>query len=182
MIEAGTPLIKKYGLKIIRNIRREIGDAFVIADLKTLDVGRLEARLAYEESADGAVVSGLAPRQTVEEFLRESESLHMWSIIDMMAVYDPLKVLKSIDILPDIVILHRGIDEEAQRTLSLPLIKVLKKKVDRHLLVGIAGGIDFSAAETALSSGADVLIIGRYVTASRDPGKVTKELLSLIER
>jgi len=182
IIETGTPLIKKYGLKIIRHIRREIKDAFVIADLKTLDVGKLEARLAYEESADGAVVSGLAPRQTIEEFLRECKNLHMYGVVDMIAVHDPIKVIKSIDILPDIVILHRGIDEELQKTLSLPLIKRIKKKADEHLLVAIAGGVDLFGAKKALRYGADIIVVGRYVTESKNPRNATTELLSLIER
>jgi bifunctional enzyme Fae/Hps len=182
IIEAGTPLIKKYGLRIIRLIRKEMGDVFVIADLKTLDVGKIEARLAYEESADGAVVSGSAPRQTIEEFLLECRNLHMWGTVDALGVYDPLKMLNSIEVMPDIIILHRGIDEETQKTLSLPLISEIKEKISQHLLVAIAGGVDLTSARTAIDAGADILIVGRYVTASKEPGKAILNLLSVIER
>jgi bifunctional enzyme Fae/Hps len=182
IVEAGTALIKKYGVKIIRLIRRELGDVFVVADLKTQDVGRIEAHLAYEETADGAVVSGTAPRHTIEEFLRESNNLQMWGIVDMLNVYDPLKVLGSLCVLPDIIVLHRGIDEEQQKTLSLPLINKIKKKFGAHLLVAVAGGVNLESAREALSAGADILIVGRYITASKEPRKAINEFLSLIRR
>lgn len=181
IIEAGTPLIKKYGLRIIRLIRKELGDIFVIADLKTMDVGKIEARLAYEESADGAVVSGTAPRQTIEEFLLECRNLCMLGIVDTLGVYDPLEMLDSIEVMPDIVTLHRGIDEETQKALSLPLIREIKK-TNQHLLVGIAGGVDLTSARTAIDAGADILIVGRYITGAKAPRKAIMGLLSVIGR
>jgi bifunctional enzyme Fae/Hps len=45
IIEAGTPLIKRYGTDVISRIRRVRPDAFIVADLKTLDTGNLEARM-----------------------------------------------------------------------------------------------------------------------------------------
>ena len=41
LIEAGTPLVKKFGVEIISKIREDRPGAFIIADLKTLDVGRV---------------------------------------------------------------------------------------------------------------------------------------------
>ncbi|MFH0848069.1 MAG: bifunctional 5,6,7,8-tetrahydromethanopterin hydro-lyase/3-hexulose-6-phosphate synthase, partial [archaeon] len=46
ILEAGTPLIKKYGARVIHELRQEARDVFVIADLKTLDVGQVEVDLA----------------------------------------------------------------------------------------------------------------------------------------
>jgi len=178
IIEAGTPLIKKYGLRIIRDIRKVARETFVVADLKTLDAGRLEARLAYEESADGAVVSGLAPKDTIETFLQEAGSLGMWGIVDMLAVNSPLKVLMSTDTKPGIVVLHRGIDEEHRRRTDLAMIKTLKRNCS-GLLVAVAGGVDPVIGKRALENRADILVVGRYVTGSADPRKAIFEFLSL---
>ncbi|MEM2428723.1 MAG: bifunctional 5,6,7,8-tetrahydromethanopterin hydro-lyase/3-hexulose-6-phosphate synthase, partial [Candidatus Bathyarchaeia archaeon] len=41
ILEAGTPLIKAYGVKAIEKIREVWRDAFIVADLKTMDVGRV---------------------------------------------------------------------------------------------------------------------------------------------
>ena len=48
LIEAGTPLVKKFGVGIIGKIRELKKDAFIIADLKTLDVGRIEVKMAAD--------------------------------------------------------------------------------------------------------------------------------------
>src|SRR5512139_2555306 len=65
LIEAGTPLIKKFGLGVISAIRKIRPNAFIIADLKVLDTGNLEARMAADSSADAVVISGLAPVPTL---------------------------------------------------------------------------------------------------------------------
>ena len=45
IIEAGTPLIKKFGLQVISEIRAIKPNAFIVADMKILDTGNLEARM-----------------------------------------------------------------------------------------------------------------------------------------
>ena len=67
IIEAGTPLIKKFGLSVISEIRKVRPNAFIIADMKILDTGNLEARMAADASADAVVISGLAPLATIEK-------------------------------------------------------------------------------------------------------------------
>jgi hypothetical protein len=41
----------------------------------------------------------------------------------------------------------------------------------------VAGGIDPQTAPMALKSGADILIVGRYITQSRDIRRATREFL-----
>ncbi|HEQ78191.1 MAG TPA: bifunctional 5,6,7,8-tetrahydromethanopterin hydro-lyase/3-hexulose-6-phosphate synthase, partial [Euryarchaeota archaeon] len=60
ILEAGTPLLKRYGTKVISELREVAKDSLFVADLKTLDVGKIEVDLAYDETADAVVVSGLA--------------------------------------------------------------------------------------------------------------------------
>ncbi|MFW9951435.1 MAG: bifunctional 5,6,7,8-tetrahydromethanopterin hydro-lyase/3-hexulose-6-phosphate synthase, partial [Candidatus Thorarchaeota archaeon] len=52
LIEIGTPFLKKYGVEAIKQIRDVAKDKFIVADLKTLDTGNLEARMAANASAD----------------------------------------------------------------------------------------------------------------------------------
>ena len=58
ILEVGTPLIKRYGTKVINELREVAKDIFFVADLKTLDVGKVEVDLAYDETADAVVASG----------------------------------------------------------------------------------------------------------------------------
>lgn len=181
ILEVGTPLLKKYGVGVIRTIREVAQDVIVVADLKTLDVGQVEVDMAFDETADAVVVSGLASKETIDKFIYEAKRLGIHPIIDMMEVPDPLKVLKSLEELPEVAILHRGIDEEKTGKTRWELIKEIKEAFkDKKLLFAVAGGIDPSTARNALESGADILIVGRYITQSRDVERACRDFISIL--
>jgi bifunctional enzyme Fae/Hps len=182
ILEVGTPLLKKYGVKVIRDLREVAKDVFIIADLKTLDVGKVEVDLAFEETADAVVVAGLAAKETLDGFIYEAKKLGIYAVVDMMNVENPLKKLQSLKSVPDVVILHRGIDMETGRTLSLDLIQKMKGAFpDRKFLVAVAGGITPETANEALEKGADILIVGRYVTQSKDVKRAAREFLEITQ-
>ena len=181
ILEAGTPLIKKYGTKVIHDLREVAKDVFIIADMKTLDVGQVEVDLAYEETADAVVASGLASKETLDRFIYEAKRLGIYAVVDMMDVKNPLETLQSLEQLPDVVIIHRGIDEEHGGLTRWNLIREIKEAfAGKKILVAVAGGIDPSTAPKALESGADILIAGRYVTQSKDVERATREFLKLL--
>ena len=180
ILELGTPLIKRYGTKVISELREIARDLFFVADLKTLDVGKVEADLAYEETADAVVAAGLAPVETLNAFIHEAKRLGIYAAVDMLNVQDPVKKLRTLKEFPDIVVLHRGIDEETGRTLGLELIQELRRTFeDKRFLIAVAGGIVPETAKEALEKGADILIVGRYVTQSKDVERAVRELLKL---
>jgi bifunctional enzyme Fae/Hps len=167
IIEAGTPLIKKFGLSVISEIRKLRPDAFIIADMKILDTGNLEARMAADSSADAVVISGLAPVSTLEKAISEAKKTGIYSVVDMLNVPDPVKVIKSLKVKPDVVELHRAIDAE-DTAHAWGNISALKKAAGGKLLVATAGGIRAPNVKEALASGADILVVGRAITASKD--------------
>ncbi len=180
IIEAGTPLIKRYGTKVISELRQVTKDKFVIADLKTLDVGKVEVDIAYEDTADAVVAAGLAPPETLDATVHEARRMGIYAIIDMLNVEDVLAKLKSLKNLPDVVILHRGIDQESGRTCGLERIKLIRQTFpNKKLLIAVAGGIVPETAKEALELGADILIVGRYVTQSRDIERAVRDFLEL---
>jgi len=180
ILEVGTPLIKRYGTKVINDLREVARDIFVVADLKTLDVGKVEVDLAYDETADAVVVAGLAPMETLNSFIHEAKRLGIYAVMDMMNVDDPITKLKPLKEFPDVVILHRGIDQETGRSLGLDTIKEIRKTFnDKKFLIAVAGGIVPETAKEALEAGADIIIVGRYVTQSRDIVRAVRDFLEL---
>ncbi len=180
IIEVGTPLIKRYGTRAIGELRTVAKDKFIIADLKTLDVGKVEADIAYEDTADAVVAAGLAPPETLDATVQEAKRLGIYGVIDMLNVEDVLAKLKSLKEFPDIVILHRGIDQESGRTCGLERIQMIRKAFpNKKLLIAVAGGIIPETAKEALEQGADIIIVGRYVTQSRDIERSVRDFLEL---
>jgi bifunctional enzyme Fae/Hps len=180
IIEAGTPLIKRYGTRVIGDLRQVAKDSFMVADLKTLDVGKVEADIAYEDTADAVVAAGLAPPETLDAFVHEAKRLGIYAVIDMLNVEDVLEKLKSLKDLPDIVILHRGIDQESGRTCGLERIQMIRKAFPgKKVLIAVAGGVVPETAREALAEGADILIVGRYITQSKDIERAVRDFLEL---
>ncbi len=179
ILEAGTPLIKRYGVRVIREIREVVGDSFIVADLKTLDVGKVEVDLAFNETADGVCASGLASKETLDGFIYEARRLGIYSYIDMMEVENPVEKLRSLEKLPDVVILHRAIDVERRgEGPRWSYIKEIREAFkDERLLIAVAGGITPQTAPRALEMGADILIVGRYITQSRDVERAVREFM-----
>jgi bifunctional enzyme Fae/Hps len=180
IIEVGTPMIKRYGTRVINDIRQVAKDKFVIADLKTLDVGKVEVDIAYEDTADAVVAAGLGPAETLDATVQEARRLGIYAVVDMLNVDDVLAKLKSVKDFPDIVILHRGIDQETGRSSGLERIKMIREAFpNKKFLIAVAGGIVPETAKEALEKGADILIVGRYVTQSRDVERAVRDFLEL---
>ncbi len=180
ILEVGTPLIKRYGTRVIGELRQAAKDKFIIADLKTLDVGKVEADIAYEDTADAVVAAGLAPAETLDATVQEARRLGIYAVIDMLNVDDVIAKLKSLKEFPDIVILHRGIDQETGRSSGLERIQIIRKAFpNKKFLIAVAGGIVPETAKEALEKGADILIVGRYVTQSKDIERSVREFLEL---
>jgi bifunctional enzyme Fae/Hps len=178
ILEVGTPLIKRYGTRVINDLRQVAKDVFMVADLKTLDVGKVEVDIAYDETADAVVAAGLGPVETLDSFIHEAKRLGIYAVVDMLNVEDSLKKLKSLKEFPDVVILHRGIDQETGRSLGLNLIQEIRQAYkDKKFLIAVAGGIVPETAKEALAKGADIIIVGRYVTQSKDIERAVRDFL-----
>jgi bifunctional enzyme Fae/Hps len=190
IFEAGTPLIKQFGLSVINEIRKIRPNCFIVADLKTLDTGNLEARMVSNAGGDAAVVSGLAPVETIAAFIKEAKKCGIYAIIDMLNVDEPAKLIESLGqmggaaLLPQYVEMHRAIDKEATGDYSWGDIKKIKevaKKYNAKILVATAGGIRQPVVKKALAAGADIVVVGRAITASKDIKNAAESFLEELD-
>ena len=187
LIEAGTPLVKKFGVGVISKIRELRPDAFIIADLKTLDVGRVEVKMSADETADAIAISGLGTIESIMKAIHETQKQGIYSILDMMNVDNFEEKLKELpdDLKPDIVLLHRNVDYETWikehggdvgDMTAWGDIKDIKKITGG--LVAVAGGITPDNVEDAIDKGADIIIAGRYIIGSRDVRRAAQDFLA----
>jgi bifunctional enzyme Fae/Hps len=186
LIEAGTPLVKKFGVGVVGKIRELKKDAFIIADLKTLDVGRIEVKMAADETADAVGISGLGNVESIEKAVHEASKQGIYSILDMMNVDNFTEKLKKLTYKPDIVLLHRNVDletlltergEELEEMTAWGNINEIKDVLGPDKLVAVAGGVTPDKVDQALESGADVIVVGRYIIGSRDVRRAAEDFL-----
>ena len=187
LIEAGTPLVKKFGVGVVGKIRELRPDAFIIADLKTLDVGRVEVKMAADETADAVAISGLGTLESIQKAIHETQKQGIYSILDMMNVKDFEEKLSALpdDLKPDIVLLHRNVDLETwikehggDTGEMTEWGNINKIKEITGSLVAVAGGITPENVEEAIDKGADIIIAGRYIIGSRDVRRSAQDFLA----
>ena len=179
--EVGTPLAKRYGAEVILELREIKPNAFFVLDLKTLDTGNLEARMAADATANAVVISGLAPISTIVKAIREADKTGIYSVVDMLNVEDPLKRLEKIKeagVFPNVVELHRAIDSESEKPPWM-LAKEIKEKY--NVLVAVAGGIRPENIEEVISYGADIIVVGRAITKAKDIEGAARRFLNYMK-
>jgi bifunctional enzyme Fae/Hps len=166
LLEAGTPLIKRYGVEVIQKIHSLRPESVVIADMKTLDVGNVEARMAADATADVIGFSGLAPIKTIEKFIEECKKVGALSLMDTLNMQNPVDVLRKLKVKPDIVEIHRAIDVEDEAYAWGNIREI--REVCGKVLIAVAGGIRLNTVEAALRAGADIIVVGRAITGAKD--------------
>jgi len=181
LIEAGTPLIKRFGTDVISKIREVRPDAFIVADLKTLDTGNLEARMVADAAGDAVVVSALAPVETISKAISEAHKTGIYAIMDTLNLPDPIPVLKELvakGTIPDVVELHRGIDIETTEYAWGSIDEI--KKICPKTFVAVAGGVKLDTIPMALKAKADILVVGRAITGSKDLRSTAEQFIARI--
>ena len=188
LVEAGTPLVKKFGVGVVEDIRALRPSAFIIADLKTLDVGRVEIKMAADATADAVAISGLGTIESIKKAIHETQKQGIYSILDMMNVKDFEDKLSQLpdDLKPNIVLLHRNVDLETYKAEKGEDVSEMTewgniKKIKEILgggLIAVAGGITPENVEEAIEKGADVIIAGRYIIGSRDVRRSAQDFLA----
>lgn len=173
-IEAGTPLIKSEGMDIVRRLKKEFPRKIIVADLKTMDVGALEADMAVKSGADVIVIMGVSSDSTIYEAVQAANKYGAKVMVDLMSTVDPVKRAKEVAGLGAAYIcMHVGVDEQMRGWTASNLSKIIRKM---PLEVAVAGGITAESAARLVAAGAEIIIVGGAITKSADVTGITKEI------
>ena len=179
-IEAGTPLIKSCGMEIIRKLRKKFHDKKIIADMKIMDAGRIEAEMAFKSGADIVVVMGNSSDQTIKECIEAAKNYGGEVMVDLMEESANLKRAKEVEkIGANYIGVHIPIDQQMTGKISFDFLKEVVKNV--NIPVAIAGGLNSENVVDAVKAGASILIIGGAITKSPDVKKAVMDIRKAIE-
>ncbi len=180
-VEAGTPLIKSQGSKAITALKQKFSETIVVADMKTLDAGAIEASIAFEAGADVMTVSGLAHQQTISDAVSTAQRHSGRVMADLLMASSYSKRAKLLERLGvDIVCAHTGIDAQKVRGRVRPA-KSLRNLVRAvKIPVAVAGGVNPAIATELVSFGIKIIVVGGWITKSKDPLEASKKILESI--
>jgi 3-hexulose-6-phosphate synthase len=176
-LEAGTPLILAEGLHGIRALRREFPDTPIVADLKTMDGGYLEAEMMAGAGATHVVVMARAHEETIRCVVKAGRDHGVKVMGDNMVCPDMVAGAKWLEDLGcDFIVHHIGYDERrgiAARGQRMPSpLDQLREVVQAvKIPVQAVGGLSLEQAIQCPAYGAPRVVLGAPLTIDADSFK-----------
>jgi 3-hexulose-6-phosphate synthase len=160
-LEAGTPLILGEGLHAVRALHDAFPDNPVVADLKTMDGGYLEAEMMAKAGADWVVVMGVAHPATIRAVVKAGKDYGVGVMGDIMAADDPAACAVRLQELgADVILVHTSYDARGEAPGMSPLDD-LQAVVDAvSIPIQAVGGLSVEQAVAMPSLGAPLIVLG----------------------
>ena len=165
-LEVGTPLIIAEGMHGVRALRERYPGVPIVADLKTMDGGWLEAEMMAKAGASLVVVMGQAHEETIELVVKAGHEFGAKVMGDNMAMPDPVDGARKLEDLGcDYIIHHIGYDMRTVRrqrggAVPTPLDRLRDIVQAVSVPVQAVGGLTLQQATETPSYGAPLVVVG----------------------
>ena len=179
-LEAGTPLILAEGLHGVRALRRAFPQTPIVADLKTMDGGYLEAEMMAKAGATHVVVMARAHAETLKVVVQAGRDHGVKVMGDNLGCPDMIAGAKLIEDLGcDYVIHHIGFDERrgiaaAGQRMPSPLDQLREVVQAVQIPVQAVGGLSLEQAIRCPEYGAPLVVLGAPLTIDADAFKTAQ--------
>ena len=192
-LEAGTPLILAEGMHAVRAHRERFPDTPIVADLKTMDGGWLEAEVMAKAGASHVVVMARSHEETIREVVKAGEALGVGVMGDNLGCPDMVAGAKMLaDFGCGYVVHHIGYDERrgiaarGERALT-PLDELKEVVAAVDVPVQAVGGLTIEQAVQTPEYGAPLVVLGAPLVIDGDSfrtadGKVEDSLRLICEK
>jgi 3-hexulose-6-phosphate synthase len=176
-LEAGTPLIIAHGMNGVRALRERFPKTPVVADLKTMDGGYLEAEVMAKAGATHVVVMARAHEETVRCVVQAGRDFGVKVMGDNLGCEDMVAGARQLEDLGcDYVIHHIGYDERrgiAARGERMPSPLDQLREVVAAVTVPVqaVGGLTLEQAVRAPEYGAPLVVLGAPLAIDADAFK-----------
>ena len=176
-LEAGTPLILAHGLHSVKRLREEFPEVPIVADLKTMDGGYLEAEMMAKAGATHVVVMSQAHDETIHCVVKAGRDYGIGVMGDNLgsaSMVDGAKRLEDLGC--GFVIHHIGYDERrgiAARgeVAPTPLDELREVVAAVRVPVQAVGGLSIEQAVKTPEYGAPLVVLGAPLTIDADSFK-----------
>lgn len=165
-LEVGTPLIIAEGMRGVRELRSRYPNVPIVADLKIMDGGWLEAEMAAKAGASMVVVMGQAHEETIELVVKAGRDFGAKIMGDNMAMQDPVEGARRLEQLGcDYIVHHIGYDirtlrQQRDQHAPTPLDRLREIVAAVSVPVQAVGGLTIEQAAETPSFGAPLVVIG----------------------
>jgi len=182
-IEVGTPLCKAEGMRAVATIRELCPDHIIMADVKSPDVGEVEAKICFDAGADWMTVLGAAPLETIALAVKEAKSRPgKQALCELTGIKDVLgSALQWRELGVERMVYHRGWDEgNTSRMWDEHDRNTIRELGQMGFKVSVAGGIELETLPFFQGLDISVFIIGRAIRETPDPAVVARQFRAAI--
>ncbi len=179
-LEAGTPLLLAEGLHGVRALREAFPKVPIVADLKTMDGGYLEAEMMAKAGATHVVVMARAHAETIKVVVKAGRDYGVQVMGDNLACSDMIAAARLLEDLGcDFVIHHIGYDERrglaaVGHRMPSPLDQLRKVVEAVYVPVQAVGGLTLEQAIRCPEYGAPLVVLGAPLTIDADTFKTAQ--------
>ena len=180
IVEIGTPLIMKEGAKVVTKIKHVYPELEVLADLKIMDAGDIEARIGFEAGADIVTVLGVAHNVTIRRAVNQARILSKKVMVDLIAVGDVRERIDQIDAMgPDYCCVHTAFDLQDHGMHPLREIQLVESALKQSQMA-VAGGINPEILPDIIAYRPAVVIVGGFITNHPEPRQAALAIRELL--
>lgn len=181
IIEVGTPLLMRYGVGIIADIKRHHPGAVVLSDAKIMDAAYLEAKLSFEAGADYVTILALTDDGSVTGAVQAARECGAKVVADMICVPNLAERARLLAVLGvDVLSVHTGVDQQALGRTPLDDLRTLSAS-GAGVPLAVAGGINARTLPAYLKLGPAIVIVGGGITGADDPAAEASRLARIIK-
>ena len=173
-LEAGTPLILAEGMRAVRTLREQFPEIPIVADLKTMDGGYLEAEVMAKAGATHVVVMARAHEETIKEVVKAGADFGVGVMGDNLGCEDMVEGARKLAELGcGYVVHHVGYDERrgiaARNEIAPNPLDQLRAVVDAvEVPVQAVGGLSIEQAVQTPEYGAPLVVLGAPLAIDAD--------------
>jgi 3-hexulose-6-phosphate synthase len=176
-LEAGTPLIIAHGMHGVKALRERFPKTPIVADLKTMDGGYLEAEMMAKAGATHVVVMARAHEETIKCCVKAGRDFGIKIMGDNLGCPDMVEGARQLEQLGcDFVVHHIGFDERrgiaaSGRRMPSPLDKLREVVGAVKVPVQAVGGLSLEQAIRTPEYGAPLVVLGAPLTVDAEAFK-----------
>jgi 3-hexulose-6-phosphate synthase len=183
LIEAGTPLLIREGIRAVRELRRRHRGRPIVADIKVIDAGEPIAELAFAAGATVVTVLGNASDELIERVVRSAHRYDGQVMADSLTVADiPERARRLRELgVTSICVNRRGFKRAKGVSREERIDQITELINEVELPVYLAGGIDVAELTLLRKLPLAGVIVGAAIANAPSPAEAAKKMRAILD-
>ncbi|MEP7340005.1 MAG: orotidine 5'-phosphate decarboxylase / HUMPS family protein [Acidobacteriota bacterium] len=183
LIETGTPLLIREGIRAVRELRRRHRGCPIVADIKVIDAGEPIAELAFAAGATVVTVLGCASDEVIKRVVRSAKRYDGQVMADSLSLSNvPERARQLRDLGVDSLCINRRGFKQVKgqsRQERLSQLAELIELID--LPIYLAGGIDIAELTALRDLPLAGVIVGAAIAEAASPIETAKKMRDILD-